>query len=101
MNVGTIPTKWARLAPHREAVIDATSGRRVTFAELERGVRRLGSGLRRELGLSPGDRVAILSKNGVEFLEVYFACGRRGLITQPLNWRLGVAELANKVRRPR
>lgn len=97
MNVGTIPAKWARLAPGREAVIDATSGRRVTFAALESGVRRLGSGLRRELGLAPGDRVAILSKNSVEFLEVYFACGRRGLVSQPLNWRLGVAELARIV----
>ncbi len=97
MNVGTIPAKWARLAPEREAVIDATSGRRVTFAALESGVRRLGSGMRRELGLVPGDRVAILSKNGIEFLEVYFACGRRGLVSQPLNWRLGVAELARIV----
>lgn len=94
MNVGRIPAKYARLAPDREAVIDATTGRRVTFGELESRVRRLGHGLRGELGLAKGDRVAILSKNSVEFLETYFACGRRGLIAQPLNWRLGVSELA-------
>lgn len=94
MNVGTIPAKYARLAPAREAVIDATTGRRVTFGELESRVRRLGHGLRSELGLAKGDRVAILSKNSVEFLETYFACGRRGLVAQPLNWRLGVPELA-------
>ena len=93
MNVGTIPAKWARLAPSREAVIDATTERRVTFGELEERVRRLGVGFRESLGLRPGDRVAILSKNGSEFLEVYFACGRRGLVAQPLNWRLGVGEL--------
>ncbi len=94
MNVGTIPAKHARLNPDREAVIDATTGRRVTFGELESRVRRLGHGLRSALGLERGDRVAVLSKNSVEFLEVYFAAGRRGLVSQPLNWRLGVAEMA-------
>lgn len=103
MNVGTIPAKYARLAPEREAVIDATTGRRVTFGELERHVRALGYGLRSRLGLEKGDRVAVLSKNSVEFLEVYFATGRRGLIAQPLNWRLGVAEMARIIEngRPR
>lgn len=97
MNVGTIPAKHARLNPDREAVIDATTGRRVTFGELEARVRRLGHGLRTTLGLQKGDRVAVLSKNSIEFLEVYFAAGRRGLVAQPLNWRLGVAEMARIV----
>lgn len=97
MNVGTIPAKHARLTPQREAVIDATTGRRATFGELEARVRRLGHGLRDVLGLQPGDRVAVLSKNSIEFLEVYFAVGRRGLVAQPLNWRLGVAEMARIV----
>ena len=80
MNVGAIPAKQARLTPEREAVIDATTGRRVTFGELDERVRRLGSGLRRDLGLAPGDRVAVLSKNSVEYLETYFAVGQRRLI---------------------
>ncbi len=94
MNAGTIPAKWARLAPGRDAVIDATSGRRVTFAELEDRVRRAGNALRTGLGIPAGERVAILSRNGPEFLEAYFAAGRRGLVAQPLNWRLGAEELA-------
>ena len=98
MNVGAIPAKWARLTPAREAVIDATAGRRISFGQLAERVRRLGSGLREELGLAAGDRVAVLSKNSVEYLEVYFAAGQRRLIVQPLNWRLGVAELATIVR---
>src|SRR5690606_3314022 len=56
--------------------------------------RRLANGLRDELGLSTGDRVAILSKNAIEYQVLYFACGRAGLIAQALNWRLGTAELA-------
>ena len=98
MNVGAIPAKWARLAPDREAVIDASNGRRTSFAQLAERVRRLGSALRDRLGLAAGDRVAVLSRNSVEYLEVYFAAGERRLVVQPLNWRLGVPELARIVR---
>ena len=82
MNVGAIPAKQARLTPGREAVIDATSGRRVTFGQLDARVRRLGAGLRGELGMVPGDRVAVLSKNSIEYLETYFAAGQRRLFGQ-------------------
>ena len=41
--------------------------------------------------------MAVLAKNSTEFQEIYFAAGRAGLVVQPLNWRLGVAELARIV----
>jgi long-chain acyl-CoA synthetase len=93
INIGTVPAKWARLTPHNEAVIDATTGRRINFADLDEHVRRLANGLR-GLGLDKGDRVAILSQNSIEYISLYFACGRAGLIAQPLNWRLSAPELA-------
>jgi len=98
MNVGAIPAKRARLEPGREAVIDAGTGRRMSFGELDVRVRRLGHALRTALGLAAGDRVAVLSRNSIEYLEVYFAAAQRRLIAQPLNWRLGVPELARIVR---
>ena len=94
MNIGKIPAKTARLAPSREAVIDVHTGRRITYGELDERVRRLANGMTGELGLSKGDRVAILSKNCIEFLELMYACARCGLIAQPLNWRLAEEELA-------
>ncbi|MEQ9001980.1 MAG: AMP-binding protein [Pseudomonadales bacterium] len=97
MNLGEIPAKHARLTPGREAVIDIPTGRRVTWRALEARVRRAANAFRsgsgRGLGLQSGDRVAILSKNCIEFLETFFACARAGLIAQPLNWRLGTGEL--------
>ncbi|GAB5413951.1 MAG: long-chain fatty acid--CoA ligase [Congregibacter sp.] len=93
MNIGKIPAKTARLSPQQEALIDPHSDRRVTYAELDERVRRLANGLVRGLGISKGDRVAILSKNCVEYMEVIFACARSGLIAQPLNWRLSSEEL--------
>ncbi|MFX3658265.1 MAG: AMP-binding protein [bacterium] len=97
MNLGEIPAKHARLTPGREAVIDIPTGRRVTWRALEARVGRAANAFRggsgRGLGLQSGDRVAILSKNCIEFLETFFACARAGLIAQPLNWRLGTGEL--------
>ena len=97
MNIGFIPAKTARLNPEREALIDVTCDRRITYAALDERVRRLANGLLDELGLGKGDRVAILSKNCIEYLEIYYACARVGLIAQPLNWRLGTAELSRIV----
>ena len=94
MNIGFIPAKAARLDGAREALIDVHSGRRMTFGELDERVRRLGNALVGELGLARGDRVAILSRNCIEYMEIYYACARVGMIAQPINWRLGETEMA-------
>ncbi|MBT6125498.1 MAG: AMP-binding protein [Halieaceae bacterium] len=94
MNIGTIPAKIARLDPAREALIDVDSGRRMTFGALDERVRRLSNALMGELSLEKGDRVAILSRNCIEYMEIYYACARVGMIAQPINWRLGEAEMA-------
>ena len=93
MNIGFIPNKTARLAPAREALIDVERGRRMSFGELDERVRRLSNGLVGQLQLNKGDRVAILSKNSIEYMEIFYACARVGLIAQPLNWRLGNEEI--------
>ena len=92
MNIGQIPAKWARQTPDNEAIIDSTTGRRITFAELDKHVRKLANGLL-GLGLEKGDRVGVLSMNSIEYCALYFACGRAGLIAQPMNWRLSPPEL--------
>jgi long-chain acyl-CoA synthetase len=96
MNIGMLPAKWARLTPRREAVIDSTTGRRITFGDFDAHVRRLANGLRAR-GLQQGDRVGILSQNSIEYFALYFACARAGLVTQPMNWRLSPPELAKIV----
>ncbi len=93
MNLGKIPAKTARLAPAREALIDVPNNRRMSYGELDERVCRLGNGLAAQLGLSKGERVAVLARNCIEYMEVYYACARIGLIVQPLNWRLGGPEL--------
>ena len=96
MNLADAVAKWANLTPAKTAVVDTTSDGRIAFAELHRDVNRLARGLIR-LGLSKGDRVAVLSMNSIEYLTIYYACARAGFIAQPMNWRLSAEEIARIV----
>ena len=79
MNQGLIPAKWAALTPRNEAIIDVPNSRRLTYGEFDALVRRLANGLR-GLGLEKGDRFGVLSRNGAEYMALYFAAGRAGLV---------------------
>ncbi|GAB2670639.1 long-chain fatty acid--CoA ligase [Saccharopolyspora gloriosae] len=96
LNQGFIPAKWAALTPRALAVHDVPHERRVSWSQLDERVRRLANGLL-GLGARPGDRVAVLARNRLEYVELYFACGRAGLVLQPLNWRLTGDELVRLV----
>ena len=65
----------------RAAIIDASSGRTLSYAELADGVRRVASGLA-ALGLRPGNVFAIMAPNSPEWLLA--CCGAlaaRGVVT--------------------
>ena len=94
MNVGNWATKRARfpLTADKKAFIGGE--RSFTYGEFNRRVNRVANGLL-TAGLRKGDRVAGLFFNCVEFMEVYFACAKAGLIFIPLNFRFTAAELAD------
>jgi len=89
--IGSWLVKRKLLTPEKEAVVDGE--RRLSYRELNQRVNRLANALL-GLGLGNGDRIAILSYNRVEFIEVIMAAAKLGLILVPLNWRLTAAELA-------
>lgn len=66
-------------------------GRSRSFTALGERVIRLVNALR-DLGLKDGDRVGILSRNRIEYIEGY-GVSTGGLIALPLNWRLSSREL--------
>jgi acyl-CoA synthetase (AMP-forming)/AMP-acid ligase II/uncharacterized membrane protein HdeD (DUF308 family) len=45
------------------------------------------------LGLEPGDRVAILAYNCIEWMEIYIALAKAGLVAVPVNFRLLASEI--------
>ncbi|MDB4997252.1 MAG: AMP-dependent synthetase and ligase [Myxococcaceae bacterium] len=82
------------LTPDRPALIEATGARRtLTWRELNRSTNRTANWLQTTLGVRRGDRVAIVAKNSVFYLELWFACGKLGAVLQTLNWRLTPSEL--------
>ncbi|HEV7659958.1 MAG TPA: AMP-binding protein [Allosphingosinicella sp.] len=84
--------KRAALTPHRIAFEDLATKRTLTFAQLD--ARAAGAAaLMAARGVGKGDRVAILTRNRIEFFETLFACAKLGAILVPLNWRMPPAEL--------
>ncbi|HYZ28608.1 MAG TPA: long-chain fatty acid--CoA ligase [Thermoleophilaceae bacterium] len=91
--------RWIRdralVTPGRTAIEfgdDAT-----TYAELDARSDRLADALVR-LGLRRGDRVASLTGNRPEHVELFFACAKAALVLAPMSWRLAPAELAYQLR---
>ncbi|WP_404850432.1 class I adenylate-forming enzyme family protein [Dietzia kunjamensis] len=89
--IGQWATKHAIIDTHRTALVD--DRRSVTYAEFDARTTAVARALR-ENGVGEGDRVALLSLNSIEYLEVIFAVAKLGAITVPLNFRLAARELA-------
>ena len=89
-----------RQFPERIAVEDpgptGTPGttRRLRYAELDARVSDLARALA-EVGVGRGDRVALLSENRAEYLEVVLAAARLGASVACQNWRLTETELSH------
>jgi len=64
-----------------------------SWAVLEARVARTAAWLVDDLGLEPGERVAVLAHNHPCFFELMYACLRAGVVLAPLNFRLAPAEL--------
>jgi acyl-CoA synthetase (AMP-forming)/AMP-acid ligase II len=91
------PSIWAMVAeasdrnPDGEALVCGT--RRMTWSEVATASARIAGGLHR-LGLLPGDRVALLLGNRIEFVLSAFAAARLGLVTVLLSTRQQTPEIA-------
>jgi fatty-acyl-CoA synthase len=83
-------------SPDKLAIIDAGKDPelRLTYREWNQRVNRLANWLKDEAGVGKEDRVAILARDGIEHLDLLYACGKLGAIHTALNWRLHWRELA-------
>ena len=83
--------RWAERQP--EALFALEAGRQMSYAEAAAATRRIAAGLR-SAGLPPRARMAILAKNRIEVVLLYYAASRAGVTVVPLNTRLAADELA-------
>ncbi len=86
--------KRAQMAPAKLACVDIDSGQQWSYAQfavlINEWVIRLSN-----KKLQKGDRVAILAANHPELIAILFACGLKGYIYVPLNFRLTTNELTD------
>jgi len=79
-----------------EAIAIEAGARSWTYRETEARVRRLARVLQ-EKGVGRGDRIALLSENRPEYLEIELAAALLGAIVACQNWRLAAGELKHCV----
>ncbi|MGQ0843772.1 MAG: class I adenylate-forming enzyme family protein [Sporichthyaceae bacterium] len=91
VNVGDSLTRAAAARPAHLAVVDGD--RAWTYAEFDAWTNRLCHGLA-ERGYLRGDVLAIASGNSAEFLAVYYACAKLGVVVVPINLGWRAAEVA-------
>ena len=82
---------WAREQPDAEFAIQGE--RQMTYGEALAAINRLANALV-SAGLQLGDRIAVLSKNRIEYVLLYLAASKVGVVPVPLNFRLTPAQWA-------
>src|SRR5947209_3863563 len=90
MALSDLIARNAAFTPQKVALRYA--GRSLTYVALADRVAAAARALKSVLGVSRGDRVAILAANHPDYLVVLYACARLGALLVPLNWRLAVPE---------
>ncbi len=70
--------------------------RQRTWAEVEQRTNALAAGLQ-QLGVQKGDVVAMLAKDHLEVIELWFACLKIGAIRVGINWRYAPREMLHLI----
>src|SRR5689334_23306773 len=90
MDLADLIDRNAAFAPDKAAI--HFGGTTLTYSAFAQRIAAAARALKSELGVTRGDRVAILSLNHPDYLVLLYACARLGALLVPLNWRLAVPE---------
>lgn len=91
--LGALLWRSAQTWGERPAITDLDQGVTHSYQELNTWVNRTAALLWRH-GVYKGSRVAVVMRNRVEFVYLYFALARLGAVVVPLNYRLLPHELS-------
>jgi long-chain acyl-CoA synthetase len=90
-NIADIVRVHAAATPDAAAFV--LGERTLTFADLDERSNRVAQALQ-AAGVGAGDRVAILDKNGLEYVELLFGAAKLNAVLVAVNWRLAPPEAA-------
>lgn len=85
--------EWAIYSPDKIAIKEYETQRKMTYAQLNNAGGNIATYLQNELGLGRGDRVAVLADHCLEYITLFAAAQKSGIIIVPLNYRLSSIEL--------
>ncbi len=90
MNIVEVIEKYARITPQAPVLVEIkpVSGERqeISWSKFEERTNRLANNLI-QTGVQKGDKVFLLGKNSLSWLEIYFAVIKTGAWVTPLNFR--------------
>lgn len=78
---------WAKTCPDQDAIVFPQAGVRLSFAQWLEQANRVAAGLR-NLGVKPGDAVALWAENRAEWLVSQLAIAAAGAVMVPVNTHL-------------
>ena len=84
MPIGKFLQEMVRRYPNKEAVLN--EGNTATFTEVNARVNRLANALL-DMGLQPGDKLAIVSRNCTQYREIYLTRRLARHFQMYPNWR--------------
>lgn len=85
--------KWAQYSPKKLFIREHAGGLEWNYSDFNNRANKLANHFLNELKLKKGERIAVYSKNRAEFILLFVACVKTGLILVPLNFRLTPREL--------
>jgi acyl-CoA synthetase (AMP-forming)/AMP-acid ligase II len=92
VNIPTLLARTVERFPHHTALVHG--GRRWSYAQWAARVGRFAQALA-DLGVRPGDRVALCVGTSEASVTAYFACQALGAVPAPVNVRLAPGEVAH------
>ena len=92
-NLTTILSRQAAVPGGRDRPAVSCAGEERSFAELDERARRVAAGLV-AAGVRPGDRIAVLMQNRIEWVELLFGIAAAGAVCVPISILLRAGEIA-------
>ncbi|RAJ26715.1 fatty-acyl-CoA synthase [Gelidibacter algens] len=88
--------KWADYTPEKIAMTSYDTNKSYTYSDLHTYANQLTHKFL-ELHLEEGDRIAVLAEHSLEYIVLFVACQRMGIIIVPLNYRLSLKEISRLI----
>ncbi|MCB9249489.1 MAG: long-chain fatty acid--CoA ligase [Ignavibacteriales bacterium] len=85
--------KWSTYTPNKEAILEYSTGRTFTYAQLNHLANQLSLLLMSEYNIKKSDRVAVLAENCIEYAILFGVAQKLGITLVPINYRLAQPEL--------